>query len=166
MQTIFRYCGYGMAKKVNSCPSRFPAHQRLKAALKEYFGFCLYRSGLHFRNMIEEALTDYGVVPPQFGILALLRQEGALSQVDLSLTMGIDKASVVKFVDGLEKLGYVARAQHKSDRRVNLIELTSKGRAAFSKAQKVVRDVEDGFFSGLSSKEIQFLRQTLPKLVK
>ncbi len=53
--------------------------------------------------MLSVEFDKQGLVSPQFGILRLLQLLGPMSQITLGQDLGIDKASMVKFIDGIEK---------------------------------------------------------------
>ena len=60
-------------------------------------------------------------------------QESDLTQTRLVQVSGIEKSSLVLFLDALEKDGWVERRRHPSDRRAHLISLTDSGRERFDK---------------------------------
>lgn len=55
--------------------------------------------------------------------------EGAVKPSDISSKSGVTMAAVTHCVNALESRGYVERTRSSQDRRVVLIELTSKGRS-------------------------------------
>jgi DNA-binding MarR family transcriptional regulator len=134
-------------------------------ALKSYLGYCLVRSALKLRGMMDEALSDFGLIAPMLGIMRVLRETGPISQIELGRTIGIDKASMVKIIDHLQSLKFVTRTEGTPDRRVKLISLTSEGTKSLEKAAKVREKVEKVFLSSLSAEEQRVLRAALPKLL-
>ena len=139
--------------------------EALGPAIYLHVGICLLKAGLNFRILFNEALKEMGVVPPQFGLLSILRERGNASQIDLGQWMNIDKATMVKMVDGLEDLKYVRRIACSEDRRVKFIELTSSGLTAQKKMNKIHAKVEEKFFRNLSEKEKKSLGEITRKLM-
>jgi DNA-binding MarR family transcriptional regulator len=134
--------------------------------LRTYFGFCLYKSAARLRLMLDGALAKHKIVAPQLGILRLLDWDGPTSQIELGRALSIDKATMVKLIDGLEARSLVMRVGSGKDRRVKLVEITSAGRKVLKVASKTRDGVEKEFLSALTESECQFLREILPKLLK
>ena len=63
-------------------------------------------------------------------ILALLKMKDGISTKDLSFLLGIRTSSLNETLSKLEKGGYILREPSEADRRVMLVMLTDKGRAA------------------------------------
>ena len=61
-------------------------------------------------------------------VLALLKEE--ISTKDLSYLLGIRQQSLNELLNKLERAGYILRAPLETDRRVMVVKLTEKGRAA------------------------------------
>lgn len=68
----------------------------------------------------------------QVVLLASLYAQNDLTQVQLAQISGIEKSSIVLFLDALEKDGWVERRRHPTDRRAHLVHMTEDGRARFS----------------------------------
>jgi DNA-binding MarR family transcriptional regulator len=134
-------------------------------ALKEFFGYCLVKSALKLRGMMDSELSRFGLIAPMLGILRILRHGGPASQVELGRATGIDKASMVKVIDELEELGMVTRTEGAPDRRIKLVSLTKSGARRLDQAAKVREKVEEAFLAPLSAQEKKALRAALPKLI-
>jgi DNA-binding MarR family transcriptional regulator len=63
-----------------------------------------------------------------YALEALVRR-GSMSLNELSAFLYLDKSTVSRVVDALERKGYVARAPHPQDGRALLLEATGSGRA-------------------------------------
>lgn len=137
----------------------------LHPALKDYFTYRLYKTAMRLRADMNAALSEHGVIGVQLGILRVLEVSGPTSQVELGRNLGIDKASMVKLLDGVEDLGFVVREADKKDRRVKWIKVTEKGRRMLKTASKVREGVEKKFLAPLSQAERQTLENLLRKLL-
>jgi DNA-binding MarR family transcriptional regulator len=62
--------------------------------------------------------------------LAMLKMQSEISAKDLSYLLGIRQQSLNELLNKLEKSGYVKRAPSETDRRVMMVTLTEKGKAA------------------------------------
>lgn len=134
--------------------------------LQAYLGYCLYKAALTHRSKLDEALSDYGLIGPQLGLLCLLHSHGTSSQGDLGDAMSIDKATMVKLLDGLESQEFVKREGNPHDRRIKDVSLTPHGKKSFEKLLKLREIVEKDFLSVLSAQEQKQLREILPKLLR
>ena len=133
--------------------------------LKSYFGYCLHKISSKMRSAFAVALEEHNVMPHHYGILIVLRESGSLSQQELGLQIGIDKASMVKIIDDLEALGFVSRKVSGADRRVNLIRMTSKGLRSLDKFSEIRQSVENEFMAPLSVEERKTLKNLMGKLL-
>ncbi|MGZ3692864.1 MAG: MarR family winged helix-turn-helix transcriptional regulator [Bdellovibrionota bacterium] len=155
-----------MASVSEFCAGGFSNDTVVNPHLKNYFGYCLYKSAARMKAMLELALVDHGLVTSDLGILRILEAGGPLSQVELGGSMGIDKATMVKLIDGLEEKKLVERKGSGGDRRVKLVQITAAG-VKKRKIVALVRDkVEKDFLAHLTETERQALRTILPKLLK
>ena len=134
-------------------------------ALKAFFSYRFFKLAMRLRASVNEALCAHGLVAPQLGLLRVLDLSGPASQVDLGRDLGIDKASMVKWLDGLEKAGCLKRVADTKDRRIKRISLTPKGKAKLSLGAKLREGVEQQFFSPLTESEREALEKTLAKLL-
>lgn len=139
---------------------------RVHPTLQAYLGYCLYKAALTHRSKLDEALSDYGLIGPQLGLLCLLHSHGTCSQGDLGESMSIDKATMVKLLDGLESQEFVKREGNPHDRRIKDVSLTAHGKKNFEKLLKLREIVEKDFLSVLSGEEEKQLRKILPKLLR
>jgi DNA-binding MarR family transcriptional regulator len=99
-------------------------------------------------------------------MLKVLMVGGPISQIQLGEELGIDKASMVKAIDELEKLNYLHRVPHPTDRRVKLVELTPKGESLLRQCNKSKDKVEREFFKGLAKKDEAKFREIVRKLAE
>jgi DNA-binding MarR family transcriptional regulator len=143
-----------------------PAEVHLHPALGKHLGYCLYKAALKFRTMIDTLLSDQGLIAPQFGILNILKSTEGLNQISLGLQMGIDKATVVKLIDGLEKAGYVVRVSSETDRREKFLKVTPRGLKFLDQIMTPMKALETDFLSPLSAEEKRVLLAAIPKLMK
>ncbi len=132
--------------------------------LKQYFGYCFGKAALKYKSMLAKELESFGIVSPQLGILKLLQDLGPVSQITLGQDMGIDKASMVKFIDGLEKKKWVQRLPDAKDRRIKLVGITTKGLEAVKKLSTIHVNVAKEFLKPLSKSEQEVLKNLVSRL--
>ncbi len=133
--------------------------------LLEYFSYCFYKSAMKLRAHLNVALQKYKIVTPQLGIMRLLSCNGRYSQVDLGNAMGIDKASMVRLIDGLVERGYLIRGTLEGDKRVRVVELTAKGSQILDKLTAIRQKIEFEFLAPLTMHERTVIETVLKKLL-
>lgn len=137
----------------------------LHPELKKYLGYCFFKSAINYRSTVDGKLQPFGLVGPQFGMLIILKEGGAITQGELGLYVAVDKATMVRMIDGLEEKKYVTRIPSKTDRRANHLEITSAGRKVLVKLDEVRRHAEKEFFAPLTDREREHLRIIIGKLI-
>lgn len=163
MQTI-----YSTLDSMVICHTKLndPKFVRPHPALKASFGHCFYKAALRMRVLFDVKLKPFGLIAPQYAMLSLLNFIGPVSQVNLGREMGIDKASMVKLVDGLENLKLVRRVAIHRDRRVKLIKITPKGLKFQKRSLKIRAEMEAEFLAPLTPSERKFIKKIIPKLLQ
>jgi DNA-binding MarR family transcriptional regulator len=99
-------------------------------------------------------------------VMSTLHSEGAQTQRDLGQLLRIDPATMVWFIDHLEKKGLVQRGVHPKDRRAYLVELTSDGKTVLRQAARRLDRLEEEFLKPLSAAERKDLTRLLGKLFR
>jgi len=101
-----------------------------------------------------------------FGVLRVIeRASTPLSQREVSARVGIDASDVVDLVDRLERAGFVRRQRDERDRRRNVLELTTAGRRAIERFEKVAIAVDEIVLRDLDDDEQATLRRLLQTVV-
>ena len=128
-------------------------------------GFLLQRAHNLLRMRMMAALSDTGLHLGHIAILGIAQGAPGLSQRELSARTGIEKSSMVLFVDSLERDGLLRREPHPGDRRSHALFVTDRGVDFLARTGPKLRDVEAAFMSALSPGEQQALAASLAKLV-
>lgn len=108
-------------------PVKLLAHEAL---LSTYFtASCLRKKARQF-------LQPFGLTDVQFNLMMLLQhqteEDCGLAQSQLSDMMLVNRANITSLIDRMEKAGLVERTSIPSDRRFNIIVLTSHGKELLS----------------------------------
>jgi DNA-binding MarR family transcriptional regulator len=112
---------------------------------------------------LQKAFSENGVevTPVQVGLLFFLQKNDGSSLTQISQGLMLENPTVTGLIDRLEKLGYVKRADHPSDRRVYLIHLTKKGDAVAKRALPIIKKLNEQIKEGYSGKEIEAFKKVL-----
>lgn len=107
---------------------------------------------------------NVGLTPEQFLLIDLLWNQGPMSQQKMADLMQKDKNSITKLVDALEKKGLVVRQKDETDRRSNLLVLTSEADGLKMGAKEKGISILDSILEGISEEELKSFLDTLAKL--
>lgn len=134
-------------------------------ALCASFGYCMVKTGIYLRALMDAALVESNIVAPQVSILTILNDSGPMSQIEIGTVLTIDKATVVKLIDGLEQNKYVTRINDKSDRRIKRVQISAAGKRIKDRALQIRGRIEQEALEGISTSEREFLMLVMPKLL-
>lgn len=137
---------------------------QLGPELSRRLGYLLKRARLRLEDLHEEHMGPSGISAKELGILLVLDSHGPESQQEAAARLGVDRTTMVAFLDGLEGRGLVARTPDPSDRRRNLVELTGEGRKALRRGVKASDRAEDELLAGLSDRDAAKLREILGRI--
>ncbi len=93
----------------------------------------------HLERSVETSLEKHNLSLGQFDILATLRRhgkKGGLTPTQLLESVVLSSGGMTARLDAVADAGYIARKPSPHDRRMVVIELTSKGRRAIDNATK------------------------------
>jgi len=78
-------------------------------------------------NQIKQDSCCQGVTLAQCHTILEIEDPGQATTVELSKRLGLDKSTLSRTIDGLVNVGLVERVAHPSDRRFNMLSLTTGG---------------------------------------
>ena len=128
-------------------------------------GSLLARAHGVVRHQMTNALEGSGLHLGHVAILSLLADGAGRTQKTLGAETGIEKSSMVLFLDFLEKEGWVERRPHPTDRRAYLVTLTSNGARRLQNVGPRLGAAQVQAFSMLSAEEQAQLAAMLRKLI-
>ncbi|MDD3273741.1 MAG: MarR family transcriptional regulator [Bacteroidales bacterium] len=112
-----------------------------------------------FRAAELELTTDQWLV-----LMCLWNRDGQTQQ-SLSDQTSKDKTSITRLLDTLSKHNLIERHSDPTDRRINKIHLTNKGREMEDLAMQIVKESFEKAVSGISSKELLSAKEVIVKLL-
>lgn len=136
------------------------------------FGYVLAHAHNLFSSRLAETLDGTGLHMGHVVVLATLRaqrelhQESTLTQTRLAEASGIEKSSLVLFLDALEKDGWVQRLRHPTDRRAHIIHLTDTGAERFNEIGVRLQKRQQENLSVFSAQEQADLLRQMTRLLR
>jgi DNA-binding MarR family transcriptional regulator len=144
--------------------SPFPAEadrEPLPEGLTRYTGFLVAKAHQRLWSLFGEEVRKIGIDIPWCGVLHLLAENGPTSQQQLGRVLRIDRTTMVKMLDQLERAKMARRRDHPDDRRIYLVEITPAGRKALASVQKIADQMERKLLVGFTEEERMLIRRAL-----
>jgi DNA-binding MarR family transcriptional regulator len=120
-------------------------------------GLMLRRAHARAAGAMSAAVRPFGLELRHFSVLIILVDRGPTTQRDLVTETGWDKAGIMRVVDDLETRGLVVRKPVPGDRRVRLVEITTRGRKVFEGAHAEAPRLAEQLVSHLAPGEAEQL---------
>ncbi|MEV4312042.1 MarR family winged helix-turn-helix transcriptional regulator [Actinocrispum sp. NPDC049592] len=117
------------------------------------------------RQHLDQALSDRGLRPPHFAVLAALADFGPLVQHEVADRLGLNRSHLVGYLDVVEHLGLVCRERDPDDRRRQHVLLTPAGRQVFEDLVGVAVRAQDEYLGALTEPEREVLIDLLRRIV-
>lgn len=107
-----------------------------------------------------------GLTTTQMHTLEILGVHGPLRMKELADRLGVTTGTLTIQADRLEKKGLIRRVPHPTDRRSNVIEMTSTGQTLFEEHNRLHLELTREITSGLDETQRKGLSQCLDLIIK
>lgn len=121
--------------------------------LDDLVGYAIRRAQIRIYEDFLESAGPWSLTPPRFSAMTLVHNNAEMKLTDLAAAMGIARSGAVEVVNSLEKLGYVRRAESKTDKRAFSLSLTLKGTRALHDITAAIKEHDARISARLSSQE-------------
>jgi len=115
-------------------------------------------------NRLADRLAAHDLNPIQFGVLAFLEQDGALTTAAIARSVLLRPQSIAPLLDGLEQRDLIARTATRSRGRPNPARITEDGRRLLDQVWDIAVDANDLGDVGLTRPESRELNRLLLKI--
>jgi MarR family transcriptional regulator, transcriptional regulator for hemolysin len=132
--------------------------------MKEPIGLDVTRTAKTLSRAFEQELAAAGGTLPTWLILLSVKSGRAATQRELARAVGIEGATLTHHLAGLESAGVISRTRDPENRRVQRVELTEEGDAAFERLRKAAQRFDARLRRGLDDDQVDSLRELLGRL--
>lgn len=133
--------------------------------LPQVLGYHLRRTQVAiFRHFSRTVAAAEDITPGLLGMLQVIAANPGLGQSRLAEAMEVDRSTIVKVVDQLQRRNLIVREPSPHDKRSHCLRLTDDGRAALQRMLALMRQHEDAFTGALTAEERQCLIDLLARL--
>ena len=108
--------------------------------------------------------ANISMTPEQWVVVMSLYHKDGITQQELANLTFKDKPSITRLIDNLEKQHLVVRMADKTDRRINLIQLTKAGRLMHEKVRQIASATMKEALNGISQEEVEIGESILRKI--
>jgi DNA-binding MarR family transcriptional regulator len=116
-------------------------------------------------GLIARAYQDrFGLTVPQWRLICVLAEDGALTQGQIVARTVMDKVTVSRAAQGLLRRHLVGRTAHHADGRSHVLQLSPQGTRLYGEIAPLALSYEQALIGGLSPDEVDGLKRLLSKL--
>ena len=133
--------------------------------IEDCLSFFLGKAYQRVTQSAKQRLAPYGVTPVQYALLKVLWEQDNLTGAELGERLVLDSSTMTGLLDRLEVAGLIKRLADATDRRINRIVLTDRGRDLQEPLDREMDQMNVDFLGEFSPEERQRLRSTLNALV-
>jgi len=130
----------------------------------EPIGLQLTRTAKVLSRAFDDALADAGGSLPAWLVLVSVKSGQHGTQRELADAVGIEPATLTHHLHRMEADGLVRRTRDPQNRRVQTVELTEAGEAAFGRLFEVVAAFDAQLRGGMTAAEVTALSRLLGRL--
>lgn len=126
----------------------------------------IFKAYHSLEKSVKHSLVDTNLNINEFTAMEVLYVKGHLTTQELIDTILIPYSSMTYVLEILNNKGYIARNKKAEDKRVQIISLTTKGKAVFEEIYERHFDYMRSIFDDLSSGEEVTLQNLLKRIGK
>ena len=129
--------------------------------IEDCLSFYLGKAYQRVTQSAKQRLAPYGVTPVQYALLKVLWERDDQSGAELGERLLLDSATMTGLLDRLEQAGLIERKAHATDRRVNRVVLTARGRDLQAPLDREMDQMNQDFLGELPPETAKLLRESL-----
>jgi DNA-binding MarR family transcriptional regulator len=124
------------------------------------------QTALHNRLFENFKKDGIDVTPEQWGIMVRLMTNESISQSDIAHKSLRNHSSITRIIDTMAQKNLVVRVNHPTDRRTNLISLSSNGKQLLEKLMKSAERTLEESNAKISPTDMQTCKNVLMQSIK
>ena len=129
--------------------------------LNERLGYFARRLQVWIFQDFIRRLSSIDISPAQFSVLVVIAANPGLSQAELSTTLAIERARLVRLLHRLERRGLTQRLPSAGDGRRHALQLTREGQNLLARAKALAAQHEAGLKQRLGAERYKVLLDTM-----
>lgn len=128
----------------------------MSTTIRDLVGVTMSRTARTWRTKLDERLSPLGLTQARWLVLIhLSRMDGEALQKELACVVGVEGPTLVRVLDGLERMGLVQRVGVEGDRRARRVCLTPKADSVISEIMRIGIKLRGEALAGISDAELE-----------
>ena len=138
----------------------------MSTSIREHVGITISRTARTWRTKLDERLSPLGLTQARWLVLMHLSRMGGESlQKELAFIVGVEGPTLVRVLDGLERIGLVQRLGVEGDKRARLIRLTPKADSVISDIMRIGSKLRGEALAGISDEDLESFFRVLEAIL-
>src|SRR5258708_37317330 len=129
--------------------------------IEDCLSFYLGKAYQRVAQSAKQRLAPYGVTAVQYAMLKVLWDRDDQGGAELGERLLLDSATMTGLLDRLEQAGLIERKAHVTERRVNKVVLTARGRDLQVSLDREMDQMNQDFLGPFATSEAMLLRNLL-----
>lgn len=125
----------------------------------------LHRAAQRLRGATSEQAERHGIQLRDYIILSALELSPNLTQIELGMSLGLDKTTLMNQLGRLERMGLIVRRPDPKDGRARIPHITEAGSALRAKVAASCDQAESAALDGFSADEVSTFRRMLFEII-
>ncbi len=133
---------------------------------EEFIGYLIKSSGRAFANQVNAKIKELGlpITVEQVGIIFRLFFFPGSTQTEIAEFFFKDKTTITRVLGTMEKNNLLVRVPSESDKRINLLYLTNKGKEVQEVLAKVAMETSLKSTNNVDPKELEIAKKVLRQI--
>lgn len=116
--------------------------------------------------IFSENLSEFGITPGQYGVLACLWKDETLTPKEIANILRVENSTISGVLDRMQKRGLIDRILDPNNRRSIRVKPTAAGMAIKEPVQKRIEELNDMVFKDFKPEEREELLNLLTRIGK
>ncbi|MDF1668396.1 MAG: MarR family transcriptional regulator [Roseovarius sp.] len=135
-----------------------------ETALHEPFARSMAAASRMWRRHLDLRFRDLDLSQARWGVLFELSRNENVTQVELARTLGIEAATLVRLLDGLEGAGLIQRRPSTEDRRAKTLHLTEAACPLIVRMEEISVASRAEILEGISEQDLRVATKVLSRI--
>jgi MarR family transcriptional regulator for hemolysin len=135
-----------------------------KIEFQEPFARSLAASSRMWRRYLDLCFRDLDLSQARWNVLFELSRNQEVTQVELAHTLGIEAATLVRLLDGLESAGLIERRPCPKDRRAKTLHLTEAASPLIVRMEEISAASRAEILEGISRQDLRIATKVLSRI--
>lgn len=132
--------------------------------LPETFARALATVSRQWRRRLDMQFRDLGLSQARWGVILELSRHEEVTQIELARALGIEGATLVRLLDGLERAGLVERQPSAEDRRAKKLRLTAAALPLLEQMKAIAAASRQDLLSEISPDDLRTATRVLGQI--